>query len=262
VVPGRRALILPCLGRTEIDRQKSGEQLVSVENSMGVVHQSRGNLEPGSTALKSEVAVVCGLARQLFRGTAKERTVDWAALEDDYDRIRGHIEKVVPGFADFNERLRRPGGFYLPHAVRDELRFETSSGKAEFTQVELTPRVLPDKALLLMTVRSHDQFNTTIYGLDDRYRGVRNGRRVIFLNAQDVSALGLQEGQWVDITSHFEGETRTAEGFLVVTYEIPVRCAAAYFPETNVLVPIRSVVGRSNTPTYKSIVVTLSPSAS
>jgi molybdopterin-dependent oxidoreductase alpha subunit len=260
LVHGRRALILPCLGRTERDVQATGEQMVSVENSMGVVHSSRGNLEPLTREQKSEVAIACGLARALFKGGPKEKLVDWTRLEASYDRIREHIERVVPGFENFNERLRLPGGFYLPHAVRDKLVFKTKSGKGEFTCHELNPMKLPDKALLLMTLRSHDQFNTTIYGLQDRYRGVSNGRRVIFMNQADIERLGLGAGQWVDITSHFEGETRLAPRFMVVPYEIPARCAATYYPEGNVLVPIRSNAAGSNTPTYKTIVVTLAPS--
>lgn len=260
LIHGKRALILPCLGRTEVDVQKSGEQFVTIENSMSVVQQSRGNLKPGSPEQRSEVAIVCGLAQATFRGTPHEKSVDWQALMDNYDNIRDHIERVIPGFKDFNLRVRKPGGFYLPNAVRESMKFETKSGKAEFSTRPLHKKKLPTNALMLMTVRSHDQFNTTIYGLNDRYRGISNGRRVIFLNAEDVKAQNLQEGQWVDITSHFEGETRKAEKFMVVTYDIPTRCAATYFPETNVLVPINSVAEKSNTPTYKTIVVTLSPS--
>ena len=256
LVTGRRALILPCLGRTEIDRQEGGEQVVSVENSMGFVSASRGNLAPGSDQLRSEVAIVAGLARAVLAGTPLEGAVDWRAWSADYGRIREQVARVVPGFEDFDARLRA-GGFHLPHAVRDQLRFDTPSGKAEFT-VHPIPRVdLPEGALLLMTLRSHDQFNTTIYGLDDRYRGVAKGRRVVFVNERDLERRGLLPGQRVDLTSHFDGETRRAQGFLTVPYDIPEGCAAAYFPEANVLVPIGSVANRSNTPAYKSIVVTL-----
>jgi molybdopterin-dependent oxidoreductase alpha subunit len=258
LVTGRRALILPCLGRTERDHQAGGDQLVSVENSMGVVHASRGNLAPGSEHLRSEVAIVAGLARATLDGSGSAGLVDWAAWTADYDRIREEVERVIPGFEDYNRRLRE-GGFLLPHAVRDHCRFDTPSGKAEFT-VHPIPRVaLPEGGLLLMTLRSHDQFNTTIYGLDDRYRGVAKGRRVVFLNEADLERRGLLPGQRVDLTSHFGGETRRAEGFLAVPYDIPEGCAGAYFPEANVLVPIGSVAARSNTPAYKSIPVTLSP---
>ncbi len=259
LVTGLRALILPCLGRTEIDLRGGAEQRVSVENSMGFVHASQGNLTPGSEHLRSEVAIVAGLAQAALRGRTDLPPVDWQALADDYDRIRDLIEQVVPGFEHFNQRLRQ-GGFHLPHPVRDQRRFETPSGKAGFT-VHPIPRLeLPEGSLLLMTLRSHDQFNTTIYGLNDRYRGVTKGRRVVFVNEADLERRGLLPGQRVDITSHFQGETRRAEGFLTVPYAIPEGCAAAYFPEANVLVPIGSVAARSNTPTFKSLVVTLAPS--
>lgn len=261
LVTGKIALILPCLGRTEVDVQASGPQFVTVEDSMSVVHQSHGNLKPGSPDLLSEVAIVCGVGAALFAGTPKESLVNWNALCGDYNLIREHIEKVIPGFHHFNERVRKPGGFYLPNAVRESLRFDTPTGKAEFKLNPLRPLRLPENGLLLMTVRSHDQFNTTIYGLNDRYRGISNGRRVIFLNQTDIQRLNLTAGQWVDITSHFRDESRRAEKFMVVPYDIPERCAATYFPETNVLVPIGSVAGQSNTPTYKTIVVTLAPTA-
>ncbi|MDR3682549.1 MAG: FdhF/YdeP family oxidoreductase, partial [Geothrix sp.] len=186
LVTGRRALILPCLGRTEADRQASGEQIVSVENSMGVVHASKGNLAPGSEHLRSEVAIVAGLAQATLQAKDDAPSkVDWQAWVANYDRIRDEVEKVVPGFEDYNRRLRN-GGFYLPHAVRDQRRFDTPSGKAEFTLHPIPKVALPEGGLILMTLRSHDQFNTTIYGLDDRYRGVAKGRRVVFLNEADL----------------------------------------------------------------------------
>jgi molybdopterin-dependent oxidoreductase alpha subunit len=262
LVHGAQALILPCLGRTEIDEQAGGPQLVSCENSMGVVQASSGNLPRASESLKSEVAIVCELAEATFAGDPSKATkIAWSELAADYDQIRDRIARVIDGFEDYNERVRKPGGFYLPNAVRDEQRFATVTKKARFTVNELPKLELRDDELLLMTIRSHDQFNTTIYGLSDRYRGVKNGRRVVFLNAADVERRGLQAGQWVDLVSHHQGETRRAERFMIVTYEIPIGCAAAYFPETNVLVPARSVVQGSNTPTYKSIVMTLQPSA-
>jgi anaerobic selenocysteine-containing dehydrogenase len=257
LVTGRRALILPCLGRTETDLQAGGEQMVSVENSMGFVSGSRGNLPPGSGLLRSEVAIVAGLAEAALAGRPLP-AVDWRALAADYDLIRDRVEQVVPGFEHYNQRLRQ-GGFHLPHAVRDHCRFDTPSGRAEFTVHPIPKVALPEGCLLLMTLRSHDQFNTTIYGLNDRYRGVAKGRRVIFLNEADLDRRGLLPGQRVDITSHFQDENRVAEGFLTVPYDIPEGCAAAYFPEANVLVPIGSVAARSNTPAFKSIVVTLAP---
>jgi molybdopterin-dependent oxidoreductase alpha subunit len=256
LITGEQALILPCLGRTEIDSQNSGEQFVTVEDSMGIVNPSRGNLTPASEHLRSEVAIVCGLARKVLGET---HPVAWEALQGDYDRIRDHIEHVIPGFESFNRRIAE-GPFYLPNAARDR-KFETHSGKAVFTAHPLASNDLPAGQLALMTMRSHDQFNTTIYGLDDRYRGIYNGRRVVFLNEDDVAALGLVAGQIVDLTSHFHGEKRTAEHFMVVTYSIPRGCAAAYFPEANVLVPVDSVTAKSNTPASKFIPITIALAA-
>ncbi|HYO62101.1 MAG TPA: FdhF/YdeP family oxidoreductase [Pyrinomonadaceae bacterium] len=256
LITGEQALILPCLGRTETDVQAAGPQFVTMENSMGVVHASRGTLRPASPHLLSEPAVVARLAHETL---GARTTLDWAAFAADYDRVRDRIARVVPGFENYNARVREPGGFYLPNLAR-ERRFKTATGRANFTVHELPRLELAPGQFLMMTVRSHDQFNTTVYGLDDRYRGVRNERRVVFLNPEDVREAGLREGQPVDITSHFRGETRTARGFVVVPYEIPRRCAATYFPEANVLVPIGSVAERSNTPASKSVVVSLRPS--
>jgi molybdopterin-dependent oxidoreductase alpha subunit len=257
LVTGEQALILPCLGRTERDRQKAGEQFVSVENSMGVVHSSRGSLEPASPHLLSEPVIVARLARE----TLGERgSVEWEWLVEDYDRVRELIERVIPGFENYNARVREPGGFYLPNLAREGV-FKTSTDRANFTVHELPRIELAPGQLLMMTVRSHDQFNTTIYGLDDRYRGVHNERRVVFLNPEDVAEQGLSAGQVVDLFSHFEGETREARRFLVVPYPVPRGCAATYFPEANVLVPVGSVADKSNTPASKSVVITVRPSA-
>ena len=253
LVTGREALILPCLGRTERDHTGGKEQFVTVEDSMGVVHASRGVLAPASQSLRSEVAIVAGLARATLGATT---AVDWEAMQADYDLVREAIERVVPGFERFNERVRAPGGFTLPNAAR-ERTFGTATGKARFLAHPLPRHDLAPGQLLLMTVRSHDQFNTTIYGLDDRYRGIRGGRRVVFVSAEDVRALGFAEGDVVDLVSHFEGERRVARAFRVVPFEIPRGCAAAYFPEANALVPARSVADVSNTPASKSVVVTL-----
>jgi molybdopterin-dependent oxidoreductase alpha subunit len=256
LVTGEQALILPCLGRTERDARKGGEQFVSVENSMGVVHSSRGSLEPASPHLLSEPAIVARLAR----ATLGSRTrVEWEWLVEDYDRVRELIERVIPGFDDYNRRVRASGGFYLPNLARKGV-FKTSTDRANFTVHELPRNELGPGQFLMMTVRSHDQFNTTIYGLDDRYRGVHGERRVVFLNPEDVREHGLSAGQVVDLLSHFDGEERTARRFIVVPYPIPRRCAATYFPETNVLVPIRSVADKSNTPASKSVVISVRPS--
>jgi molybdopterin-dependent oxidoreductase alpha subunit len=262
LVHGKRAMILPCLGRTEIDIQQSGPQFVTVEDSMSVVHQSHGNLKPGSEFMKSEPAIVAGLALATFRHQPEKlKVVDWRKLVANYDHIRDHIEATIPGFRKYNVRVREKGGFYLPHPVRDSLVFRTATQKGRFMVYPLPIISLPPNAMMMMTLRSHDQFNTTIYGLHDRYRGVHNGRRIIFMNEDDIRERQMEAGQWVDITSHFENEQRVAEKFMIVKYDIPKRCAATYFPEANVLVPIGSVVGKSNTPSYKSIVVTVAPTA-
>lgn len=193
--------------------------------------------------------------------TLGERSgIDWEGLAADYDRIRERIERVVPGFDDYNARVRRPGGFVLPSAPH-ELVFKTATGRAQFTVHDLPKHNLKADQFLMMTIRSHDQFNTSIYGLDDRYRGIRNGRRVIFLNREDIQEAGLAEGDLVDITSYFEREERVAPRFAVVPYSIPRRCAATYFPETNVLVHVRSVAEKSNTPVSKSVVISITRSA-
>jgi len=259
LVTGEAALILPCLGRTEHDVRNGKEQFVTVENSMGVVSSSRGRAHPASAHLLSEPEIVARLAL----ATLKKPGVDWAGLVSDYDNIRNLIERVIPGFEKFNERVRHPGGFYLPNGPREGIfKTELAGDRARFTVHPLRKLQLGKGQLLMMTVRSHDQYNTTIYGLADRYRGLSNERRVVLLHAADIAALGLSEGQVVDLTSHFEGETRTARQFIVVPYDIPRRCAATYFPETNVLVPLRSVADKSNTPTSKSIIITLAPSGS
>jgi molybdopterin-dependent oxidoreductase alpha subunit len=257
VITGEQALILPCLGRTEIDMQGTGPQFVTTENSMAVVQASRGFLPPASDHLLSEPAIVGRLAT----ATLGERSsVNWQSLINDYDRLRDHIGRVVPGFDNYNIRVRRLGGFYLPNAARERI-FRTASGRAVFTIHDIPKHDLEPDQYLMMTIRSHDQFNTSIYGLDDRYRGIYNGRRVVFLNRDDMRAANLSEGQLVDLFSHFQGEQRVARRFSVVPYSIPPRCAATYFPETNVLVPLRSVAEKSNTPVSKSVVISIEPSA-
>ncbi len=257
-VVGREALILPCLGRTERDVRAGRPQAVTVEDSMSMVHLSEGTLPPASPALLSEVAIVCALARR----TLGDRTaVDWEQLADDYDLIRERIARVVPGFEDFNMRVRRPGGFVLPHPPRDRREFPTPSGRAQFTVNTLEVLAVPDGHLLMQTVRSHDQYNTTIYGLEDRYRGIHGGRRVVLVHPDDVAALGLAEGQIVDIVGIHGGVTRRAAAFRVVGYPTARGCCATYFPEANVLVPLDSTAEFSNTPTSKSVVVRLVPAS-
>jgi molybdopterin-dependent oxidoreductase alpha subunit len=255
LVTGRQALILPCLGRTELDIQATGPQFVTVEDSMSVVHASRGRLAPASASLLSEPAIIAGLARAVF---GRDPRVDWESLVADYDCIRDRIAQVIPGFADFNRRVRNAGGFVLPNAAA-ELKFETATGKARFT-VQPVPRIaLEPGRLLMMTIRSHDQYNTTVYGLDDRYRGVYHERRVIFMNPLDIAELGLVERQVVDLIGEFRGEARVAPRFIVVPYDIPRRCAATYFPEANVLVPIDDIADGSRTPASKSVVIRVVP---
>jgi anaerobic selenocysteine-containing dehydrogenase len=223
---------------------------------MGVVHRSMGVLPPVSPEVRSEPAIVAGIAHATL---GEKSSVDWLGLARDYDRIREHIEHVVPGFSDYNRRVRQPGGFYLPNPAR-EGEFNTPSGRARFTVHPIPEHPLDGGKLMLTTVRSHDQFNTTIYGESDRYRGVWGGRRVIFLNVDDMRERGLREQQWVDIVSHFAGERRRAERFKVVPYPIARGCAACYFPEANVLVPVNAAADRSNQPASKSLVVSLEPS--
>uniref|UniRef100_UPI003F4E5856 FdhF/YdeP family oxidoreductase n=1 Tax=Flavobacterium ovatum TaxID=1928857 RepID=UPI003F4E5856 len=253
LIHGKEALILPCLGRTEKDLQSSGEQFVSVENSMGVVSKSVGHLDPLSEFLKSETAIVAGIAT----ATLSNSKVNWEAMAGNYDLIRDAIEATIPGFDDFNERVRIPGGFYLPNNARENDFSVTYTGKANFTINEPSDIVLEKEQYLMMTIRTHDQYNTTIYGLDDRYRGILNERRVVFMNQQDVSEAGLEKGDLVDLVSHFEGQERLAEKFMVIPYSIPRKCTATYFPETNVLVPLHSKARISNTPTSKTVIITI-----
>ncbi len=258
-VTGARALILPTLGRTERDVQDGGEQFVTVEDSMGMVHASRGRLEPAGPQLLSEPSIVCRLARRVL---GADSVVPWEEFEKDYATIRDRIARVVPGFEDFNARVARPGGFALPHAPRDERRFPTATGRANFTAAPVEYPEVPEGRLLLQTLRSHDQYNTTIYGLDDRYRGIRNGRRVVLVNPEDARALGHADGSYVDLVGEWkDGVERRAPGFRVVHYPTARGCAAAYYPETNVLVPLDATADTSNTPASKSVVVRLEQSA-
>jgi molybdopterin-dependent oxidoreductase alpha subunit len=257
VVTGARALILPTLGRTEKDVRAGREQFITVEDSMGMVHASRGGLTPASSHLLSEPAIICRLARAVLGSGS---TVPWEDLAADYDRIRDRVARVVPGFQDFNAKVRRPGGFTLPHGPRDSRTFPTASGKANFTAAPVEYPAAPEGRLLLQTLRSHDQYNTTIYGLDDRYRGIKNGRRVVLLHPEDAAAHGLADGSYTDLVSEWpDGTQRRAEGFRVVPYPTARGCAAAYYPEANVLVPLDHTADTSNTPASKSIVIRLEP---
>jgi anaerobic selenocysteine-containing dehydrogenase len=223
---------------------------------MSQVHTSRGRLKPASEHLLSEVAIICRLAEKLF---GADHAVPWRTFETDYDLIRDRISRVVPGCADYNRRVREPDGFVLPHAPRDSREFTgTANGKGNFTVSPLEYPRAPEGRLLLQTMRSHDQYNTTIYGLSDRYRGIENARRVVLVNPDDLAALGLADGAVVDLVSEWRGgPDPRAPAFRVVAYPTARGCAAAYFPEANALVPLDSVADKSNTPVSKAIVVRL-----
>jgi len=251
LVHGEEALILPCLGRSDKDILNGETQFVSCENSMGVIQKSKGNLDPVSDKLLSEPAIVCQLANATLAGRSK---INWDKYLQHYDNIRDDIEKTIPGFEKYNERVRIPGGFYLPNCNRDG-SFDTANKKAQFNIATVTATDLKDDELLMMTIRSHDQFNTTIYGLDDRYRGIYNERRVIMMNQADMNKHELKQGDVVDLVNDEDGRVRIAHKFIVIPYPIPKGCAATYFPETNVLVSINSVAEKSNTPVSKAVVI-------
>jgi len=254
LVTGKQALILPCLGRTEIDMQSSGAQFVTTENSMGVVASSRGRLVPASEHLLSEPALICRMAKAVLGERTK---LDWDGLANNYDRIRDLISPCIAGCENYNEKVRRPGGFYLPNDAREGRFDKTKTGKAHFTVHPLPIHSLNPGELVMMSIRSHDQFNTTIYGLNDYYRGIISERRVILMNLEDVREQGLRKGDVVDLVSHWGAEERLAKRFIVVPYNIPKQNCATYFPEANVLVPVHSVAQKSNTPTSKYVVITI-----
>lgn len=263
LVPGTRALILPCLGRSDADVQESGPQFVTSENSMGIVQRSQGRLTPPSPHLRSEVAIVAGVAAATIGDTS---TVRWDELAADYRKIRALIERVVPGFDDYDDRARLDGGFYLPNGAKDR-EWNTPNGRANFSAAPLSIfEPIDPSRLVLQTSRSHDQFNTTIYGLDDRYRGVTGHRRNLYLHPDDMERRGIEALDKVDITSFFTAEDGTVEErhverFIAVPYDTPVGSAMAYFPEANPLVPIRSQAEQSGTPTSKAIEIEVRLSA-
>lgn len=252
LVTGETALILPCLGRTELDIQPSGEQFVTVENSMGVVHTSKGGLKPASPDLRSEPWIVSSLASAVL-----DDGRDWMALSENYDLIRDLMSNALAGFDDYNERVRTPTGFYLPNPPRDSRTFNTADKKAHFITHPLPNVTIDSDKFVMMTIRSHDQYNTTIYDLHDRYRGVHGNRRIILMNANDMIERGWKSRHVVDIVSHFEDGERRSDGWQLVAYDIPRGNIATYFPEANVLVPLDSTAEKSNTPTSKWIVCSL-----
>ena len=257
LIHGKCSIILPCLARSEVDQQAYGPQFVTVENSMGVVHSSRGRLKPADPELYSEPGIIAWLAQRVL---GPETPVSWCWLIEDYDRIRDLIAQTIPGFDDFNVRVREPGGFHLYNGAR-ERQFNTESGKAQFTVNPAPDLRLPAGNYRMMTVRTHDQYNTTVYGNDDRYRGIRGSRRVVFMNRTDMSEAGLSSGSLVDISNDFGGEHRMARHFAVVPYSIPRGCLGTYFPEANVLVPLDKYAEGSHTPASKDVIVRLEPSA-
>ena len=283
LTPGKTSLILPCLGRSEIDRQpqrqaetrpvgsvpsraetrplgsvhNTTEQFVSTESTMLNVQMSKGIFKPASEHLRSETWIVAQMAKATL---GENTTVDWDAMAADYDNIRDAISRVVPGCENYNQRIRDKAGFYMPNPPHERI-FKTPNGKALFKAHPLEKIELEKRQLLMTTIRSHDQFNTTIYGFDDRYRGIDGGRRVIFMNERNIAELRLEAGQAVDITSHFDDGERHVKGFTVVPYPIPVDCAATYFPEANPLVPLGSVARGSGTPTSKCVIISVLPAA-
>jgi len=255
---GGTALLLPCLTRTERDVQRSGLQITSVENTVSMVSASVGSMIPASPHVRSEVAIICGMAKATLRDRV---AIDWDAMTANYDVIRDAASRVCAGMEEYNTRLRYKEGFYFPIPPKQRV-FKTDNGKAKFTVNPMSPIVLEEGQLLMTTIRSHDQFNTVVYGLQDKYRGVTGGRRVIFMHPDDMAARGLATKDLVDITSHFRGEMRTMKHFQVVSYPIARRCVATYYPEANPLVPLDSVARGSCQPASKSVVVTVERSLS
>ena len=251
------SIILPCLARSEIDSQAYGEQFVTVENSMGVIHSSQGRLKPAHSGLYSEPAIVAWLAEKVL---GPENPVSWCWLIEDYDRIRDLIARTIPHFENFNKRVRKPGGFHLYNGAR-ERKFNTDGGKAKFTINPAPDLSLPEGTYRMMTMRTHDQYNTTVYGNDDRYRGIQGGRRVVFMNEEDMREANIAAGSLVDITNDFGGKKRVAPRFTAIPYPIPSRCVGAYFPEANVLVPLEKFAEGSFTPASKDVIVRLAPSS-
>ena len=253
LITGKSALILPVLGRTEIDIQNSKKQFVTVENSMGVVHRSEGKLKPTSPTLMSEPSIVAELGQRLV-----PENLPWNTLSQDYDAIRDLMSNSLSGFENYNERVRNDNGFLLPNPPRDKLEFDTPSGKASFSMNTLPDVTVKTNEYVLMTMRSHDQYNTTIYGLHDRYRGIHGNRRVVLMNSLDMAENGLKTRDVIHLSSSFKGTLRQSNNWIVVAYDIPKGNMAAYFPEANELVPLDSIAEKSNTPTSKWIVVSLS----
>ena len=260
LITGKTGIILPCLGRTEEDISSSnGRQFVTVENSMGVVHSSTGTFKPASNLLKSEPAIVSGIGGAI-ESRLERSGIPWQNLSEDYDLIRNLIEKTIPGFDEYNVRIKSKSGFYLPNPPRDSRTFPTENGYANFVSNDISFAKSSNK-FMMMTIRSHDQYNTTIYGLDDRYRGISKGRRVILMNKNDISKCNLSKGELVDLSSEMESGTVLSPDWFVVPYDIPEGNVATYFPESNCLIPLDSVAEKSNTPTSKSVPIGITKSS-
>ena len=260
LITGKTGIILPCLGRTEEDVSSSnGRQFVTVENSMGVVHSSTGTFKPASNLLKSEPAIVSGIGGAI-ESRLERSGIPWENLSEDYNLIRNLIEKTIPGFDEYNVRIKSKSGFYLPNPPRDSRTFPTKNGYANFVSNDISFAKSTDK-FMMMTIRSHDQYNTTIYGLDDRYRGISKGRRVILMNKDDISKYNLSKGELVDLSSEMDSGTVLSPDWFVVPYDIPEGNVATYFPESNCLIPLDSVAEKSNTPTSKSVPIGITKSS-
>jgi molybdopterin-dependent oxidoreductase alpha subunit len=260
LITGKTGIILPCLGRTEEDVSSSnGRQFVTVENSMGVVHSSTGTFNPASNLLKSEPAIVSGIGGAI-ESRLERSGIPWENLSEDYDLIRNLIEKTIPGFDEYNVRIKSKSGFYLPNPPRDSRTFPTKNGYANFVSNDISFAKSSDK-FMMMTIRSHDQYNTTIYGLDDRYRGISKGRRVVLMNKNDISKYNLSKGELVDLSSEMDSGTVLSPDWFVVPYDIPEGNVATYFPESNCLIPLDSVAEKSNTPTSKSVPIGITKSS-
>ena len=253
LVHGEEAIILPTLARSDKDTINGQDQFVSCENSMGIVQQSKGILKPVADGMRNETQIICEIAKTAL---GEHSVVNWDHYAQNYDAVRDLIEQFIPGFENYNKRVREPGGFYLPNGPRAG-KYQTTlfGSKLPLSITELPQHQLAADDYMMASVRSHDQFNTTIYGQDDRYRGIHNGRRVIFMNEKDIAAGGFKAGDKVDLFNYFDGIERVAHLFVIVAYDIPARCTVTYYPETNVLVPIDSVAEKSNTPTSKMVII-------
>jgi molybdopterin-dependent oxidoreductase alpha subunit len=253
LVHGEAAIIFPTLARSDKDIANGEDQFVSCENSMGIVQMSKGVLKPVAAGLRNETQIICEIAKATL---GEKSVVDWNHYKESYDAVRDLIEKFIPGFDNYNKRVREPGGFYLPNGPRDgKYTTQLFGNKIPFSITALPQHTLAADDYMMASVRSHDQFNTTIYGMDDRYRGIHNERRVIFMNEKDIAAGGFRPGEKVDLFNYYDGVERIARLFIIVPYNIPIRCTVTYYPETNVLVPIGSVAEKSNTPTSKMVII-------